>query len=261
MDPTEHSTLLDVFDREMRIEIDTPDGRKDVSPHLVRVMRKAPRINTICYARLDGMDADEVIRDQVAELSPLDQPFEWDLYDHDRPADLAERLAAQGFAPDPEPGAVMTLDLQHAPAELLAPVRADVRRITRPEELDDVIRIEESVWGGDFSWLRPQLEHSLSIPGYMSLYVAWADGQPACAAWIFYYRGSQFAGLYGGSTRAEFRGRGLYTATVATRAQEALQRGRRYLYINASPMSQPIVARHGFELLTKVSSMKWEQRD
>ena len=52
--------------------------------------------------------------------------------------------------------------------------------------------------------------------------------------------------------------RGLYTALVATRVQAALRRGYRFLTIDASPMSQPIVASHGFQLLTYACDYAWK---
>ena len=45
---------------------------------------------------------------------------------------------------------------------------------------------------------------------------------------------------------------------LAVRVQEATQRGYRFLMIEASPMSRPIVASHGFQLLTMTSSYGWK---
>ena len=49
---------------------------------------------------------------------------------------------------------------------------------------------------------------------------------------------------------AEFRGRGLYKATVARRAELARERGYRWLYVDALPTSRPILERLGFVKLT-----------
>ncbi len=66
------------------------------------------------------------------------------------------------------------------------------------------------------------------------------------SARLFYDGRSPFASLWGGSTLASHRKRGFYTALLAVRVQEAIRRGARYLTIDASPMSRPIVARFGF---------------
>ena len=63
-------------------------------------------------------------------------------------------------------------------------------------------------------------------------------------------RGSDFAGLFGGITLPEHRGRGLYRATVARRAELARERGYRFLYVDALPTSRPILERLGFVALT-----------
>lgn len=62
--------------------------------------------------------------------------------------------------------------------------------------------------------------------------------------------GGRFAGLWGGGTVPEWRGRGLYRALVARRARVAAERGYRYLRVDASDMSRPILARLGFTQLS-----------
>ncbi len=46
--------------------------------------------------------------------------------------------------------------------------------------------------------------------------------------------GGDFAGLWGGGTVPEWRGRGLYRALVAHRARIAAERGYRHLLVDAS---------------------------
>ena len=56
--------------------------------------------------------------------------------------------------------------------------------------------------------------------------------------------------MFGGITLPEFRGRGLYRATVAKRAELARERGYRWLYSDALPTSRPILERVGFVPIT-----------
>jgi hypothetical protein len=56
--------------------------------------------------------------------------------------------------------------------------------------------------------------------------------------------------LYGGATLTAHRGKGLYQALVQARAMEARARGVRFLVVDTSPMSGPILQRHGFVFLT-----------
>jgi GNAT superfamily N-acetyltransferase len=120
-----------------------------------------------------------------------------------------------------------------------------------------VISILEEVWGGSFAWVSNRLGGHLEIPGYLKAYVAIVEDQPAAVGWVYFHEGSQFASLWGGSTVDQFRGRGLYTALVARRVQEAIRRGYRYLVIDTSPMSRPIVEKLGFRLLTFAQDYQW----
>ena len=191
-------------------------------------------------------------------ISRLGQNFEWKTYDHDTPGDLKDRLSAQGFQAD-EPEALLVLDIDTAPAILLRPVTHDVRRITNPDRLEEVRRIKEQVEGEPLDWLIPALGDDLiNDPDHLSVYIAYAAGVPVSAAWISFHDRSQFAGLWGGSTLAEYRGRGFYTALLAARLQEARQRGVRFLTIDASPMSRPIVEKYGFQFLTITQPFMWQ---
>jgi GNAT superfamily N-acetyltransferase len=248
--------ILDLFDQQQRIAIELPGVRKEAFPNLVRFVRPAPGMNFVEYSHLDEAELDAAIEEQIAYFKPMNQPFEWVVYDHDQPPALRERLVAHGFAPD-DPAALMVLDLHAPPPALLAPVSADLRRITSRDGLEDVIAIEEQVWGGNFGWMRTRMGDHLEIPGYLSIFVADVEQRPACVGWT-YYPNSQFASLWGGSTLPEHRKRGLYTAVLAARVQEAIQRGYRFLTIEAGPMSRPIVAAHGFQLLATTWSYGWK---
>jgi GNAT superfamily N-acetyltransferase len=58
--------------------------------------------------------------------------------------------------------------------------------------------------------------------------------------------GTDFAGLWGGGTLPDWRGRGVFGSLVAYRAALASARGFRYLQVDALPASRPILQRLGF---------------
>ena len=82
------------------------------------------------------------------------------------------------------------------------------------------------------------------------MFVAEADGEVVSAAWAVYKKGTDFTGLWGGSTLAEWRGKGIYKALVAVRAARAVELGYRYLQVDASDDSSPILQRLGFLAVT-----------
>lgn len=244
------SVVLAKFTRQMRQEIVFPDMQKEVLPHIVRFTRPAPGMSLVLFSDLDSANADAEISGQIDYFSRARLPFSWKMYGYDQPPDLLARLEAHGFAPDP-PDALMVLDLLNAPPILTSTHAADVRR-TDVSHLSDVVQVMEQVWGGKFDWIYSRLGNHLTIDGYLSVYTAYVNDQPACSGWIYYPPGSEFASLWGGSTIPTRRGNGLYTALLAVRVKEALQRGVNYLVVDAGEMSRPIVERYGFVKLTDI---------
>jgi hypothetical protein len=90
------------------------------------------------------------------------------------------------------------------------------------------------------------------------VFAAYVENQPVSCGWIYLHPGSQFAGLFGGSTLEEQRGQGLYQALLAKRAEDARRRGNQFLTTGAGPMSRSILERRGFQLLTWGYAYKWE---
>ncbi len=235
--------------------------RREVTPTVVRHINiSGTGGGTVIYSQLTEGNADDTIREQVSYFESLGQDFEWKVFDHDRPADLKERLESHGFSVEEEE-AIMLLDLEGAPEILWQPVQHDVQRITQPEKLSSVLAVQQQVWDEDFSWLGHYLGEALSrYPEQMSVYVAYVDGQPASAAWTYFPKHSQFASLWGGSTVIGFRKQGLYTALLALRAQEARARQVRYLTVDTSPMSRPILEKFGFEMIAYSYPCNWERQ-
>jgi GNAT superfamily N-acetyltransferase len=119
--------------------------------------------------------------------------------------------------------------------------------------------MEGAVWGGDHSFLAESLEREIAAdPDGITVVVARAGdeagdeagGEVVSAGWIRYMNGTAFASLWGGSTLAPWRGRGIYTALVRYRAALAVARGYRYLQVDASDDSRPILERLGFVAVT-----------
>lgn len=235
-----------------------PGMRRETGPGYVRLVdTDAEGRGVLVYSELDEATADEAIAAQIAYFKALGQPFEWKAYSFDRPADLTARLERQGFEVGEEEALVM-MDLARAPAVLRQPVTHDVRRILETEGLDDVMAVEEAVWEEEMPGLRSMLEAGLREESdNLSIYVAYVAGVAASSAWVYFQPGSPIASLWGGSTLAAYRKQGLYTALLAARAQEALQRGARYLTTDASPDSRPILEKLGFVLLGFTWECNW----
>jgi len=249
--------LLVRYDKDLRLRITYPEARKEITKNVVRIIRKAPGMNVVSFTFANESKLHQVIHQEVEYLRPLDQPFTWKVYDHDLLPNLKDELLMHGFTPDDDPAAVMVLDVKDVPALLSQPIQADIRRIDTLNGLKDIIQVLDSVWGGHNTWVNDRLGSHLQVPGYLSVYAAYVDDQPASIAWTYFPRGN-FATLFAGSTIAEYRKQGLYTSLLATRLKEIRERGYRFAVVEAGSMSKPIVERHGFQHLTTVYDYEWK---
>ncbi len=248
--------ILTTYDKDLRLHVVYPEARKEITNDVVRFIRKAPGMNFVSFTFADGAKLERVIDREVDYLVPLNQPFTWKVYEHDHLPNIGEMLMANGFTSDEDPAAVMFLDVNRAPVSNYEPADADIRRITDRDELKDIIHVLDGVYGGHNDWVYERMGLHLQIPGYLSLYAAYVDGQPASIAWT-YFPGRNFATLFGGTTLAEYRNRGLYTSLLHLRIKEIRERGYPFAVVDAGPMSRSIVAKHGFQHLTTVYDFEW----
>ena len=167
----------------------------------------------------------------VERMRGLSGWVEWKYYSHDGP-ELRERLLAAGLVPEEEE-TVVVAEATSIPAP---PSGVELR-----EEVDVFVDLATRVFGRD---------HGSGFPQSAVPVVAYVDGQPVSGGRVDFEDGVEFAGLFGGVTLPEFRGRGLYRATVARRAELARERGYRWLYSDALPTSRPILERVGFVPIT-----------
>jgi ribosomal protein S18 acetylase RimI-like enzyme len=220
----------------------------------------------VVWSDLDEATADAAIADTVAYFRDLGRSFEWKHHGYDRPADLPDRLRAAGLQPDPEETVVagrvdgVVGRLAGAPA----PEGITVRHLRgdpdgRAADWAAIRELHTRVWDEDATGLVREVaaEHAAD-PAAMSVHLALADdGTVVCAAWTRFHAGTDFASLWGGSTLPAYRRRGIYRTLVARRAVEAAERGFRYLQVDASSDSRPILERLGLHRLTSTTPFMW----
>lgn len=254
----EKKDLLSLYDKELREQVEYPEALKETTPDVVRFTRKAPGMNFVSYTYAREADLDRVIESELTHFAPMKQPFTWKVFSHDPLlAVLKEKLKSHQFEEDEDQGDVMLLDLMDAPEILSSQVSADIRQITDPEGLKDIIYVLDKVWGGHNTWVNDRLGGHLKVPGYLSAYVAYVNDQPASIGWTYFPKG-HFATLFAGSTLPEYRKHGLYTGILSTRLKEIQGRGYRYAVVEAGDMSRPIVEKHGFQHFTTTWDYLWQ---
>lgn len=247
--------LLALYDQDQRINIIWPGQTREATEHVVRhidqnLSGRTDVYSFIVYSSLNADNADAVIEQEKAYMKALGHNIEWKCYSHDTPPDLGQRLIAAGFEPE-EIEAIMVYDLDDPADKLKSLPTPNIRRIIDPDEVDGLLEVQRKVWGGDYTYLVADLSHDLrETPDQLSMYGAYVDDVLVSSAWVRFIPGSQFASLWGGSTLEQYRGQGHYTALMAVRAQEAARRGVRFLTVDASPMSRPILEKQGFRVIS-----------
>ena len=207
------------------------------------------------YRSLGGVrDIDALIARTVAFFAARSEAFEWKVHGHDQPADLPDRLRAHGFVPE-DVETVMIGETALMAREPMLPAGVVLREVTQPDDFRRIAGMESEVWGADWSWLAADL--ASRDPSELIVLVAEAGDDVVSAAWLVSNPGTEFAGLWGGSTLPGWRGRGIYRALVARRAQLAAQRGVKYLQVDASADSRPILERLGFVPITTTTPYVW----
>jgi GNAT superfamily N-acetyltransferase len=261
-DQPDVAALLEAYDTQLRGQL------TDQLPEGVYAERDGPLLRIVGAAHggfihyrdlggLEGAELDELIARQVREFAERGEQFEWKLHAHDRPPDLADRLRAAGFVPEAMETVVIA-PVAGVAAEPRLPEGVQLREVNERVDLDRIAVMEQAIWQDDRGWLMDSLEAERAVdPDALTIVVAEAGETTVCAGWIRFAPGTEFATLWGGGTLPAWRGRGIYRAVVAYRANLAEQRGFRYLQVDASDDSRPILERLGFAAVTTTTPFIW----
>jgi GNAT superfamily N-acetyltransferase len=255
--------LLALYDAQLRARIPDPPPRglhveRDGPLMRYRGWGNGGGIGYHDLGGIDGAELDELIARQVSVFAERREAFEWKLHGHDRPADLPERLIAQGFVPDEEE-TVVVAPVSDVAGQVFSPDDVSLREVSDRVDLDRIGAMEEAVWNdGRTSWLPDSLEaEHTADPHAITIVVAEGAGDVVSAGWVRFEAGTDFATLWGGGTLPSWRRRGIYRALVAYRANLAAERGFRFLQVDASSESRPILERLGFIAVTTTTPYIW----
>ncbi|TMF84613.1 MAG: hypothetical protein E6I08_15495 [Chloroflexi bacterium] len=206
-----------------------------------------PGPNHVCLVRTRAERVPELLAEARAFFAAHGLPYAWILDPGVEPPDLEDLLVAQGLRFLEE----LTAMVLPAEVELDAPAEG----ITFRDGLRDfdsfrlAAEIQAAAFGGG---IPPGLEVRWAElePGQnRHLVIACAGGAPAAAGWAWVTpQGTQ---LNGGASLPEFRGRGLYRATVWERRRLARAGGSPGLTVQAADSSRPILERLGFRAVGK----------
>ncbi|MDT0346889.1 GNAT family N-acetyltransferase [Streptomyces litchfieldiae] len=256
----DQEAVLALFDRQMRREApaDTAGARVERVNGVVRQADATGGWNGVLWSGLTADSADAAIAAQVRHFAALGREFEWKLYAHDEPADLAARLLAARFTPEPTES-LMVAEAADLAARVELPDGVRLCPVTDAAGVDLMAEVHERAFGGGGDRLRSLLLAQLAeAPDTVAAVVAMAGREPVSAARVELPLGRDFAGLWGGGTAPGWRGRGVYRALIAHRARIAAARGHRFLQADASDQSAPILGRLGFTRLSTTTPFLYQ---
>ncbi|WP_425955369.1 GNAT family N-acetyltransferase [Xylanimonas sp. McL0601] len=262
------ATLLAAYDAQLRSDAETP-GALAVEPlGPVRIATFAEGRGFVSYRSLDDdgapADADRVralvaavaqhLRDDAAITEA-----EWKTRAHDDAPGLYEALVQHGFEAE-EPESIMIGDAHLLAVDVPLPDGVTLRRITAEADVRAMAAMCDEVFGEPRSDRHAEdlLRRQAHDPS-MEMWVAEAGGEIVSAGRLEPVPGTEFAGIWGGATRPEWRGRGIYRALTAARARSALALGKRYLQSDSTEFSRPILERSGLVKVSETTPYVWRR--
>lgn len=247
------SKLLRLYDDTMRRNAQVAGCTRQLTAHSSRYSTASGSLRYVMWHQFSAADTDQRITEEIAAATGSVKALMWKVYGHDAPAHLGERCLAHGFT-DHDPCALMAAPVARVLAALgEAPNKIKVRLLVAAQELDAYQEVWDSVW--------PTAPNARYVNDYRTLATARDPGvvffagfsatdEPVTSGYLFHAAESPFALLCGGATKAAWRNQHAYSAMLIARAKCALVRGADYLAVEASPQSQPILERLGFERLS-----------
>lgn len=285
-DDTRAAHLLRAYDDALREEAEVIGAQSwDRDGPLLRAVFD-DAFGFISYRSLAGVDGpqdgdglDALIARTVAyfrDATDVDE-VEWKTRGHDRPTDLLERLARHGFEPQ-EPETVMVGEAELLAVDVPLPAGIRLRRLGvdslgRPQpievlraDLERSLAMQLLVFGDEGhlsvdSLVRSAVERPDEVQHWVAETVG-PDGTGAevvSAGRLERVPGTAFAGIWGGATAPQWRGRGIYRALTSARAAAALDLGVRYLQSDSTPDSRPILERAGLVAVTTTTPCVWRR--
>ncbi|MDX6357831.1 MAG: hypothetical protein QOH37_885 [Nocardioidaceae bacterium] len=260
---TDTATLLAAYDAQLRGAAEVAGSLSwDRSGPLWRGV--FPTSGFVSYDSLEGVDdVDALIAETVAFYAGIPQvvEFEWKTRGHDWPADLGPRLVAHGLEAE-EIETVMVGEATGLAVDVELPAGVSVRRVDQLPDRDALVIEASEVAArifGDGPSGAEMLDRLDRMQGLEQFWVAEADGRVVCSGRLARVEGTEFAGVWGGSTLPEWRGQGIYRALTAARARAALADGVRYIHSDCSAMSRPILERSGLVAVTTTTPYVWHR--
>ena len=259
------SPLLAAYDEQLRTDAETPGAVSVARLGPLRLVTFTGGRGFVTYRDLGGaglVTVRQLVDEGLAHFraDPGISRVEWKTRGHDKAPGLQEALLDHGFVPGAQES-IMVGEARLLAVEMPLPEGVVLRQVTEKADVRAMIVMQDEIFGEPVSDERLRaLLHRLSLADGMQLWVAQARGQLVGAGRLEPVQGSDFAGLWGGATRQEWRGRGVYRALTAARARSALSVGKTYVNSDSTEYSRPILERAGLVKVSTTTPYNWQRR-
>lgn len=261
---TDPAALLKAYDEQLRTDAETPNATDVVRLGPLRLVTFAGGRGFVSYAGLDGADA-ATIRDWVGQVvdhfraRPEISAVEWKTRGHDHAPGLHQALIDNGFVPE-EQESIMIGPAAGLAVDVPLPDGVTLRRITTEADIRTMSAMADEIFGDPVSEHRATaILHGLQRWPDWEIWVAEAAGTMISCGRLEPVPGTDFAGIWGGATRPEWRGRGIYRALTAERARSALRIGKTLIHSDSTEFSRPILQRSGLIKVSTTTPYRWSR--
>jgi hypothetical protein len=207
---TTSQEYLEAYDRQLRTDAETPSAIAVQRLGPLRLVTFAGGRGFVTYQNLDGAGAatiagwvEEVLAHYRAD--PAIRRVEWKTRGHDRAPGLHDALVSSGFVPD-EPESIMIGEARRLAVDVALPGEVGLREVTSEPDVRAMCAMQAEVFGDpDGGHQAAAVLRRLAAGDGMQLWVAEAGGQIVSAGRLEPVAGTEFAGIWGGATRPQWR--------------------------------------------------------
>lgn len=259
---TPRARFLAAYDDQLRTDAETPSATSVSILGPLRLVTFMHGRGFVTYQDL-GAAGENAIRRLVSGAmdhyrdSPKITRVEWKTRGHDHAPGLHEALLEHGFIRD-ETESIMIGAASALAIDLPLPEGVALRQLSEDSDVRAMSAMQDEVFGDPVSEeMAEALLRRLALDDGMELWVAEADGRIVGAGRLEPVQDSGFAGIWGGTTRKEWRGHGIYRALTAARARSALRMGKSLIHSDSTEYSRPILERSGLLKVSTTTPYRW----
>lgn len=263
---TDPARLLAAYDEQLRVEGEALGATSATRHGPLLLVTLAGCHGFVTYRDLGGADAAGIRRLVADALAHYQQDqgiekVEWKTRGHDHAPGLHEALVDAGFVPE-ESESIMLGEARALVVDVELPADVTLRRVTEYADVRAMCAMQAEAFADDDfddDMAEALLRRLADDNDGTELWVAEAEGMIVSAGRLDPVPDSDFAGIWGGATLVEWRGRGVYRALTAARARSALALGKTFIHSDSTEFSRPILERSGLMKVSTTTPDVWRR--